>query len=231
MEQYVNLSESAPRQKSWEERMTRGFGALYDQSETNDERVNNLRQRVEYFLTIEPIAAAREQIEASLQRCLAAADRESFIALAKTAVQPITDFRRDHYSVFQQRLREEFLEHNQFIPLNEVLAYGEGPPGTIHIHLAPSEDIPNLLTEVKNGLVRLAALFREHPDWQTVSAKSWIIEQHPRIIERLGFTLESPREGSGKPSGSASMTRENLLRRYGEKNRARPGKSNDDNHS
>lgn len=201
---FVNSLEPAPRQKSWEQRMTRGFGALYDQSETNDDRVTNLRQRVEYFLTIEPIAAAREQIEASLQRCLGAPDRESFIALAKAAVQPITDFQRDHYSEFQQRLREEFLEHNRSIPMNEILSYGEGPPGTIHVHLAPAEDIPNLLTEVKDGFVRLAALFNEHPEWQTVNVKSWIVEQHPRIVERLGFTLEPPREGSGKPSGSSS---------------------------
>lgn len=217
MEQYVNSLEPAPRQKSWDERMTRGFGAIYDQSETNEERVANLRQRLEHFTAIGQIADAREQIETDLQRCLEAPDRESFIALVTAAVQPITDYRCDHYAEFQQRMREEFLEHNQFLPLNEVLSYGEGPPGTIHIHLAPAEDIQNLLTQVKDGLVRLAALFKEHPEWQAVNAKSWIIEQHPRIIERLGFTLDPPRENSDQSTGSATMTRDDLLQRYGER--------------
>lgn len=207
-------SERMPRERSWIERMDRSFGMVYDAYETNEERVAELHKRMSEFAVTGIGPDIKEQVLSNLERCLEAEDRASFIAFATDAAQPLTDYRREHFAEFQQRSREVFAEYGHFVPLNDVLHYDEASTGEIQVHLAPAEDIPNLPGVVKDGLQKLAQLFQEHPEWHTVSAQSWIVAQHPRIVERLGFTVE-PAASADKPSHTATMDRETLLRLYG----------------
>lgn len=126
------------------------------------------------------------------------------------------------------RQREHFLSHGNLIPLSEALAFGTHGT-TAHIHLAPASSlgIAKLRADVDTGLRELARRLQEEPELQaiqTVEASSWIVAKNPRLIERLGFTVdglisEEVRERyfheESRPVASAHMSREDLLERYG----------------
>lgn len=65
-------------------------------------------------------------------------------------------------------------------------------------------------------LARQVTMLPELQKVETISGTSWIVVQYPRLVERLGFTIEdkpSRSLSSGKPY-RAYMTKEKLLEMY-----------------
>ncbi len=93
---------------------------------------------------------------------------------------------------YEEKLRREFVENGNFIPLNEILSYHatEGSDD-VYLHLAPARTIENAERRklLAGGLRRLALELESNPDFKDkkrVGAISWIIG-HPRIMKAFGF--------------------------------------------
>lgn len=128
----------------------------------------------------------------------------------------------------EARQREQFMSHGDFTPLSEALAFGVSN-GTAHIHLAPSSalGIAKLRADVEAGLRELARRMQEDEELrgvETIKGTSWIVAKNPRLLERLGFTIDGPiseREHQThfaeelRPVASAHMDRADFLARYG----------------
>ncbi|MBI2639849.1 MAG: hypothetical protein HYW90_03095 [Candidatus Sungbacteria bacterium] len=123
----------------------------------------------------------------------------------------------------EERIRAVFIERG-FIPLNRLLAYGIYK-NEVHIHLLQDKiDDPGL---IRQGLSELAHKLTSNPELQNIdkiTATSWIVAKHPKLMERLGFTIEGPiteelkKEhfaGEARNVSRCSMTKEELLKRYG----------------
>lgn len=129
---------------------------------------------------------------------------------------------------FEKRQRAQFLTHGDFIPLSEALAFGVHRD-IAHIHLAPANTmgIAGLRADVQTGLRELARRLQEDDALngvQTVQATLWIVAKNPRLLERLGFTVDGPisqeeREAhfaeDPRDVASAHISREDFIARYG----------------
>lgn len=128
----------------------------------------------------------------------------------------------------ETRQREVFMSHGDFVPLSEALAFGVSN-GTAHIHLAPSSalGIAALRADVEAGLRELARRLKEDEDLkgvEIIKGTSWIVAKNPRLMERLGFTIDGPISEEerathfseeSRPVAAAHMDREDFLARYG----------------
>lgn len=128
----------------------------------------------------------------------------------------------------EARQREYFFSFHDFMPLSETLAFGVSR-GTAHIHLAPSSalGIAALRADVEAGLRELARRMQEDDELKgvtSVQGTSWIVARHPRLLERLGFTIDGPISEDehaahfaeeSRPVASAHMDRADFLARYG----------------
>jgi hypothetical protein len=141
-------------------------------------------------------------------------------------------FFSEHYTKdsLEKLKRDAFTREGGFEPLSDVLSFGHW--GSIaHIHLAPAETMgpKQLIRGVSDGMKELARRIQEDEalrDIENVSATSWIVAKNPRLLERLGFEVhgeisDERREehfaGEERPVWSSSMTREELIKRYGGK--------------
>ena len=75
----------------------------------------------------------------------------------------------------------------------------------------------------REGLEELAKTVKENQAVKRVEAISWIVADHPKILEKLGFTVvgeideEMRRKyyaDDNRPIGRATVSREDFLRRY-----------------
>jgi hypothetical protein len=200
--------DARPPGDSWIRSMERGFGETFDKFESTDERVREVLDRGVHRL--ESVVPDEEVLEAARTNLsnVRATDRDAFVLESIEAMKPVTEYRTAHYKEFQEASRRNFMEQPSFTPLNEVVAIDtEVAPGVIGLQIAPAEDVPNLRGVVEDGLRKLAERFRDDPELQKVWGKSWIVKEHPRLVERMGFTLEGENE--------VGMDRDTLLRRYG----------------
>ncbi len=98
--------------------------------------------------------------------------------------------------------RDAFFErHPTFVRLNEVLGYHirefkDGGKG-IALHLAPMFDFSTKekIANVLDGMRILAGQMRDDPAFaeaKAVTTTSWIVAEHPELIERFGFHIRGP---------------------------------------
>ena len=104
----------------------------------------------------------------------------------------------------------------------------------VHVSLEPSYDlikkegITSFKKEVDNGLRKLAEIIKSNNRIQSIWMTSWIVTEHPLLIEKLGFIIIGKvqgmenkqmgydEKGRKRPPGiSAIMKREDFLSRYG----------------
>lgn len=200
--------------------------ALYGRHESNSERINEVQKNMEVFFNNAGELLDADSIRLAIQSGLDAPDEETFVDKVLTAVRPVMRMQIEHPDV----ARRAFHERHDFQHLNEVLSYGLSEDGTVaHIHLAPAADLPNLRELVVQGLKELAKTIREHADQfeklESVIGQSWIVAEHPRIMERLGFTIDGPvseasaerarQHGENRPSSQASISLGKFLDLYG----------------
>lgn len=200
--------------------------AVFMENAEPDERVNKLKENLEHFYTHLGQVVDVEDIRRRVEACRDLTDEAAFVDQAFQAVQPLIAHQVDHPDI----ARQIFHERHNFTQLNEVLSYGLAEEGTVaHIHLAPATDIANLRTTVIDGLCELARRMKADPvelgRVGRVAASSWIIAEHPRIMERLGFTIDGPiseagaqralEHGETRPSLRAHIDRDDFLNTYG----------------
>ena len=148
------------------------------------------------------------------------------------ALDPILVFRREHRHEFEQLTRKVVMEparQDGMTPLNEVMYYG-GRDNYVHIHLAQAKDVgvSKLRALVLDGLQKLAEQIKGNEQVQDIEATSWIVAKNPKLMEKLGFTVEGEVDeefrrqhfsGDERKISRATIKREEFLKRYLKKER------------
>lgn len=198
---------------------------LFRNNSTSEERMAKFRQNIGGFVKSAGEYLDVPALELSLQQCAAAMTEEEFIERGLAAVRPIIALQIDRPDL----ARKAFYERHEFTPLSRALSFGVTEDGYVaHIHLAPAADIRNLREDVTEGLHKLADLIRENPDQyqalERITATSWIVSEHPRVLERLGFTIDGPvseasarhrrEQGETRPASRAHIDIPDFLAKY-----------------
>lgn len=150
--------------------------------------------------------------------------------LADYAARELQNMRVKTYTVeeFERRLRENAMKHKEFTPLtnNNLLFYNLSKDELeLKVHVGPAHAMKpaEMIRSIRDGMKELARQVTMRPELkkvETISGTSWVIEQNPRLVERLGFTVENKprrRTSSGKVYHRAYMTKEKLLELYSKK--------------
>ena len=118
----------------------------------------------------------------------------------------------------QTRLGNYWVKFYGRTGVNDTLSYDLNTPAEIHIHIAtlftlnPAETIKQL----EEGLHELALQLQTDPNLaqiELIKGRSWIVYKHPKLVERLGFTIIDKDEEDGH--ALASISRDEFLKRYG----------------
>jgi hypothetical protein len=113
----------------------------------------------------------------------------------------------------EQLQYEDILSQDSHIDINRVVYISfklGGEQICINMHNAKSLSVEDLRKGFNEGLKEVARRLKENPELNTVkkiAIRSWIVEKHPKVVERYGFSLEGV--------DSASMSRDDYIRRYG----------------
>ncbi len=133
------------------------------------------------------------------------------------------------------------------IQINDMISFEveSAKEASLHVNEVFGEDgqkenISEKMRLLHEGLAGFAALLKHDrtlKDIETITAFSWIVSEHPKLIEKFGFTIDSPNnyfqrlrsyygknriggvktEKLLKKPGFAYITREKFLELYGEK--------------
>jgi len=149
---------------------------------------------------------------------------DEFIETLLPVIEPLIRLRVERPEEYEKIARELFVRKSNFTPLNQLLSYGRDE-NALHIHVAPNESVglKEKLELLREGLNKLAIVVDEDPAITEVTAASWIVAKHPRILESLGFTIIGEVDGEMKkrqfggetrPVAEAHISRQVLLDRY-----------------
>jgi len=141
------------------------------------------------------------------------------------ALKPVTALKMNDPENFEKIVTAGIpTEKDEFVPLNEILSYGRGKD-YVHIHLLPPGKV-GLAALVKgslDGLRELARIVREDETIKEITATSWIVAEHPKLLERMGFIMQGEIDeemrdrhfrGDKRRISKATISREEFLRRY-----------------
>ncbi|MDO8558956.1 MAG: hypothetical protein Q7R84_01360 [bacterium] len=206
------------------EQAQKGIGTFFDDNKDGQKRVENILSKIEPFLKSDLIDG--DKVRQSLRGCSAIKEREEFIEKVLSSLEPISDLKKNNPEAFEEIERRVFVEGVEvrgFKKINEILSYGVNEDFA-HIHLAPAGQFGiSVLKMVRGGLEELAKIVKENKEIKRVEAISWIVADHPKILERLGFTVvgEIDEEIRRKyhandngPISRATISREDFLSRY-----------------
>ena len=117
-------------------------------------------------------------------------------------------------------------KNREFTAINELLSYGKDED-LIHIHVVPDQKVENFMTSFRSGMERLAEMIDADKSIKEVTATSWIVAKHPKILERAGFVVDGEIEevmrkahfaGEKRTVWKAHISRKDLLKKYLNKN-------------
>lgn len=226
----TNLNE-AKNDVALTEKAKADFGKIFDDNQDSREAARVLLEKISLvlddlakngFLEEEKI----ERIKKELKECSSAENKEEFIERALSATWPVADLGKSNPQLFEKIRRSAFVREGGFIPVNEILSYGVYE-GIMHIHLAPAEQMgtSEKLFNLKDGLKGLAEVVKKDESVKIITATSWIVTEHPKLLERFGFIVEGEIDEETKKKyfsdetrvvSRAYMTREDFLRKYSE---------------
>ncbi|PJE76980.1 hypothetical protein COV05_02200 [Candidatus Uhrbacteria bacterium CG10_big_fil_rev_8_21_14_0_10_48_16] len=139
----------------------------------------------------------------------------------------------EHLRQQEREDRERIVEHAKGVSLSpEGMLYGllDAPDNTtfrIHVATALTLDFKEILVDFRQGMRELARLIQHDPaykDVQKIAGTSWIVGEHPRVAERMGFHVDPdplPPEdmvhfgGETRRVQNSWMTRDELIEKYG----------------
>ena len=130
--------------------------------------------------------------------------------------------------------QKRFIESSGSIELNRMLAYAQLKDAVI-LHVAPSRTLKlsEKLRMLDDGLKKLADVLAENSKIKKVQGSSWIMQENPRLVEKLGFTVKDPslfqkamdkvfdfilKKKTSGTYKNAFMNREDFLGRYYKEN-------------
>lgn len=213
----VGAQEDSEKNREREMRyasVKKGLEGLFESYDTEEEIISVL---IEDNRHIFQYLDDPESIIANLKACAKIKNKTDFIEAVFKAGKPIVDLKIEKPEVFD---RAE--EGEEFIKINDLLSYGI-TGDVAHIHVVPDGKVEKLPSAFKEGAEKLAEIIEKNKTIKIVRAVSWIVAKHPRIMERLGFTLdgEVSEEFRRAHFGDskqiihvAHMNREDFLKKY-----------------
>lgn len=119
---------------------------------------------------------------------------------------------------YEHELRRHLIVRNGVAPLTPDLAINYGLyKNEAHVHFGPSRTIKHRRRQMESGMQKLAELLKTHEELQQIekiTARSWIVEEHPKLFTLHGFTLIEE-ENKKKPE-LAEISREDFFAQFGD---------------
>ena len=204
------------------QRLRYRVNSLFDEIPDGTQRIAELKRRLGTLLQF--IDKPPGELNAELDSCAEILSKEEFVAKVTAILKPIADASVQRPQEFEKVAREEFRAQGGFTPVNDLLAYGIHDT-VMHLHAMQNKtaELRQKLGMLKDGMKRIAQIVRDNEAVQEVTATSWIVAEHPKLLERMGFTVEGPItdemrakhfQGDPRAISLAKISREELLRRY-----------------
>jgi|GEM_PF-4080194 len=192
-----------------------GIAKFFDTVKNAEER------RVAVITKMKPFFEAglidEDVITPSIEELCAIEGRDAFI---KKGLEVMSYYylarKKDKTGSFESIRREQQGRER----INEILEYEFSDGGkSIKIHTWPKKKpgIRKLKLLILSGFNNLAEIINKNPDVEKVEAWSWIVYDHPDLIESLGFVLGEEYETTNEdhPKGRGSeMSRNDFLKKY-----------------
>lgn len=180
-----------PRQEArpWDEKIAAYAESFWDLYPEPAERIDRIKKKVKVIA--EQVLEDSEAFMASIEACQYIEEKEVFVQAIVSAVEPLRQARLEDPVGFEAAQREYFYAIEKFIQVNDLISYSlKG--STVEIHIAPSQTVSmgKKLTMLREGLTGLAKVVQENEDVETITGTSWIVAQHPALMEKLGFEVE-----------------------------------------
>ncbi|MDR3559119.1 MAG: hypothetical protein P4L62_04255 [Candidatus Pacebacteria bacterium] len=192
---------------------------IFNDNENGLDRINYIKAH------IQPLAKLLENGEAMLREladCVNISDKDQFVNSVFLVLKPLLDYRIENPEAFGVRQPRD----EEFIAINELLSYGLGD-SHIHIHMVPDKKVENFISALKDGMRKLTEIVRNNENIKEVTATSWIVAEHPKLMERFGFVIDGEVDDNfrrehfagdfddeTRPIWKAHISREALLEKY-----------------
>lgn len=220
------------RQAEWEEnnhkKLVSAFSRIFKENSTQQEKIYKFDEGIGKILSMlnenEISQDIVDEIKDSVKTVCCLDDEEEFIEQGIKALKPIIDWQRENRGLFEKKEREFFIQDNNFVPLNEMLSYGQDK-NSLHIHVAPSLTLATgeKFALLKDGFRSLQEVLRSDESIKEITATSWIVatESGGGILEKFGFTIvgknlkdvisSKTQDHENRPVGTAHVSREDFL--------------------
>lgn len=220
----VESVEKKSKEEKTYEKLKNRVREFFQSRSTGKERIEEIISKTESYLGVYAGNEAKN-IKKLLFDCQDIEGEDEFTEKVTEILKPLLDFRLSQPEAFEQIARKEFVKNGKFIPVNEMLSYGRGEDGWLHIHIAPHEasSMREKLKLFKEGMKKFAEMAQGDDSVMGLKGTSWIVTEHPRILERFHFTLtgkisEELRErhfsDEERETQGAYISREELIKRY-----------------
>lgn len=138
--------------------------------------------------------------------------------ICSAIAERLNSFLKRNFSIeeLETRLRGELALGNEWKSANRLVMY-EISGGKVHLHipLVVEENISTLRQLFLEGLRELAQLLKVDPELGNVTeinGRSWIVYEHPKLLERMGFTITE--RDDVEHTAKAIITKEHLIDLY-----------------
>jgi len=190
---------------------------LFNRYSTGPERIKAIQTQLKRFSHLLS-EEQKEYLAKSISEIENIIDENEFVEKMFPVAKYYLGIKAEHLGQFEEIDRQRMYdEHPTYKELNQLFAY-ELEDGEIRLHVPSNEGTPikDKLGLMEDGLKKLAEIVRDYPNIKLVAGRSWIVGEHPKLLERLGFEVsEIETNPQGIKVGLATISREELLKRYG----------------
>jgi hypothetical protein len=216
-----NTTKAEAKRQEFEGKIKKALEIIFESEKTGEARVAKIRENL---VILRSLIGPPDEFLSGLDSCSQIEDEEKFVSRVFEIITPIIDVRFSDPVKYELFSRKAFLEDGRFTSVNELLAYNI-IDNTLILHVPPNEttSLKDKLKLLKDGFKAIAKIVETDNNIQEIEGSSWIIADHPDLIERLGFTLEGPipeeqRRGyfgiDPREMHSAKMSRADFLKKY-----------------
>ncbi len=172
-----------------------------------------------------------EEIENRLNSAAASKNAEEYETSAMERLTPFLELEKKYPAEFTAAISRlyEGRDDSEHTIVNHVVSYDiKGERLQLHLHSSVDMSKSRVLAEFEDGLRKLAPIVEENQKIQKITALSWIVAVPggaELLRRKFGFTVEKtvPKSvgeedwGDNRISGYAWISREDFLKRYGQK--------------
>lgn len=176
------------------------------------------QERIKAVITEIPMLTDDEKER--LMPCGEISDEQEFVEDVFKVIERFADWRIADEKGFR---KEKVERMTGFKMVGDLLSYGM-EQDLVHIHLTPISSADKIgAKKFEKELSELAEIIYSDPRVEKIRTTSWIVAEHPDLLEYFGFTVGGPISekekekyfpNEEKPVWDACISREDFLKRY-----------------